>query len=79
MTEYYCYDAPDGHHKTCIRNTAKKIVLQRIPARGVTLPLACFLTGRGIMLKIRIYAWKNVNLNAMVLRHMSWRHSVKNA
>ncbi len=25
MTEYYCYDAPDGHHKTSIRNTAKKL------------------------------------------------------
>ena len=47
MTEYYCYDAPDGHHKTCIRNTAKKIVLQRIPARGVTLTIGVFFDGTG--------------------------------
>ncbi|MER0235916.1 T6SS phospholipase effector Tle1-like catalytic domain-containing protein [Enterobacter hormaechei] len=47
MTEYYCYDAPDGHHKTCIHNTAKKIVLQRIPARGVTLTIGVFFDGTG--------------------------------
>lgn len=47
MTEYYCYDAPDGHHKTCIRNTAKKIVLQRKPARGVTLTIGVFFDGTG--------------------------------
>ena len=47
MTEYYCYDAPDGHHKTCIRKTAKKIVLQRIPARGVTLTIGVFFDGTG--------------------------------
>ena len=47
MTEYYCYDAPDGHHKTSIRNTAKKIVLQRIPARGVTLTIGVFFDGTG--------------------------------
>lgn len=47
MTEYYCYDAPDGDHKTCVRNTAKKIVLQRIPARGVTLTIGVFFDGTG--------------------------------
>ncbi len=47
MTEYYCYDAPDGDHKTCIRNTAKKIVLQRNPARGVTLTIGVFFDGTG--------------------------------
>ena len=47
MTEYYCYEAPDGNHKTSIHNTAKKIVLQRVPARGVTLTVGVFFDGTG--------------------------------
>lgn len=47
MTEYYCYEAPDGNHKTSIRNTAKKIVLQRVSVRGVTLTVGVFFDGTG--------------------------------
>ncbi|MNG17153.1 hypothetical protein D3C84_1011190 [compost metagenome] len=47
MTEYYCYDAPNCTHKTSIHNTAKKIVLQRVQARGVTLTIGVFFDGTG--------------------------------
>lgn len=47
MTEYYRYDTPDGDHKTSIHNTKKKIVVQRVPARGVTLTIGVFFDGTG--------------------------------